>query len=89
MSDYGHTDHEMPLFDAVKRAPAADQKRLNGQCLIILDRLRQGPATNEKLWELSKARNLSGRISDLRAAGYSITCERLAGGVTRYTLKET
>lgn len=54
--DPGVTDEEKP--------------RLRGQCLAILERLRQGPATNRELAAISL--KYTGRISDLRRAGYAI-----------------
>ena len=47
-----------------------EQKRLNRQCREMLARLEVGPATNTELVQI--AMNHTGRISDLRAAGYLI-----------------
>jgi hypothetical protein len=83
------------LFDAYReplipvRDPNAgddDKPRLSGQNLRILERLRHGPVTNDELSRF--ARKYTSRISDLRAAGYTITCERAEGGLTWYRLEE-
>jgi hypothetical protein len=69
------------------RDPNADPRdvpRLTGQNAAILARLQRGPATSGELAALSL--KYSGRVSDLRAAGYTIPAERLAGGEWRYTL---
>ena len=67
------------------RAPVADRPRLSRQCALILERLRQGPATNAELAGTSL--KYTSRVSDLRRAGYAIDCERLKDGLTRYTLR--
>lgn len=52
----------------------------------ILARLREGPATNAELAELSL--KYTSRISDLRARSYVIECKRHGrGGITTYQLK--
>lgn len=48
----------------------AEAPRLSNQCRLILERLKLGNATNRELAELSL--KYTGRISDLRAAGYDI-----------------
>jgi hypothetical protein len=65
-----------------------DKPRLTGQNAAILERLKHGPATNDELSRI--ARKYTSRISDLRAAGYRITCEREPGGdgLTWYRLEE-
>jgi len=67
------------------RVPPEDQPRLSRQCALILERLRQGPATNAELAGTSL--KYTSRVSDLRRAGYAIDCERLKDGLTRYTLR--
>lgn len=67
-------------------APPVMRPRLSHQCERILDRLRQGPATNRELAVL--ALKYTGRISDLKAAGYRIECfeqDKLTG-LTKYRL---
>ena len=44
--------------------------RLSKQCRLILERLRDGNATNRELSDI--ALKYTSRISDLRAAGYTI-----------------
>ena len=84
MSDYyAAGEPDLPLF--ATRAPVGDRPRLNRQCLKILARLREGPATNRELAEI--ALNYRARTSDLRNAGYTIDCERKPGGKSIYTLK--
>ena len=79
------------LFDVVHQlhprdpsVAAADRPRLSGQNAAILARLRTGPETNLTLAKISL--KYTSRISDLRAAGHNITCQRLGGGVTLYRL---
>lgn len=43
------------------------------QCLLILNRLRQGPATTLELIESLKICSVTKRISELRRAGHCIT----------------
>lgn len=83
------------LFDAYREplvpvsdpnAVGKDRPRLAGQNLAILERLRQGPATNAELAELSL--KYTSRCSDLRKAGYTIVCERRSGGVCVYRLED-
>lgn len=64
-----------------------DRKRLTGQNEVILLMLRSRPHTNDELAEV--ARKYTSRISDLRAAGYTIACKQLKGGLTLYTLQES
>jgi len=61
-----------------------DKPRLAGQNAAILARLREGPATNLELSDFSL--KYTSRISDLRAAGHTIRCDRLQGGLTTYVL---
>jgi len=75
-----------PLDAAASHAPAPDRKRLRGQCLAVLERLRQGSATSKELATISL--KYTSRISDLRIAGYDITAERGEGGVFVYRLVE-
>ena len=62
---------DLPLFRPTDPRLHPDEKpRLSAQCQKILDRLRQGSATNKELAFISL--KYTGRISDLRAAGYVI-----------------
>lgn len=65
----------------------SDLPRLTGQNAAILDRLRQGPATNVELAAISL--KYTSRLSDLRAAGYAVSCHRGEGGVNTYRLTST
>jgi hypothetical protein len=56
-----------------EKAINANVKR-KSQCELILDALREGPKTNTQLSEISL--KYTGRISDLRANGYEITCDQ-------------
>jgi hypothetical protein len=82
------------LFDAVPvlipTDPNVDQRdvpRLSRQCRVILAMLREGPQTNDALSRV--ARKYTGRVSDLRAAGYRIKCTRVGGGVHLYELEKS
>ena len=71
---------------AVNRTVAAeDRPRLSRQCEAILALLRQQSRTNRELADV--ALKYTSRLSDLRAAGYVIDCERIGEGLTRYTLR--
>jgi hypothetical protein len=54
------------------RAPCADRPRLSRQNAVILARLQQGPVSNDELSRI--ARKYTGRLSELRQAGYTICC---------------
>jgi hypothetical protein len=65
--------------------PPADKARTSAQRQAILDRLRQGTATNIELYAI--ALNASARISELRKLGYGITARRVGqNGVFEYRL---
>lgn len=66
------------------RVPEEDRPRLTKQCAAILERLQRGPILNRDLANFCL--NPRARISDLRKAGHNIVCERLGGGLSRYTL---
>lgn len=61
-----------------------DKPRLSRQTALIIETLRRGPATNDQLSRMS--RKYTSRISDARAAGFVIDCERMGGGLTKYHL---
>jgi hypothetical protein len=63
---------------------AADAPRLNRQCLAILARLRQGPATNAELSAI--ALRFGGRLFELRKAGAEIETAKGTGGLVTYRL---
>lgn len=70
---------------AAQDASVKDARRLNAQCTTILNRLKQGRASNVELARISL--KYTSRISDLRAEGFTIECERGEGGVNWYTLE--
>ena len=74
--------------DSHVTAPS-EMRRLASQCTAILARLQQGPATARELAALSL--KYTGRISDLRAAGYDIPppVEDRASGLSVYTLRQS
>ena len=61
-----------------------DVPRLSQQCEAILAALRERPRTNAELAAISL--KYTSRVSDLRAAGYRIDCERQEGGTFVYRL---
>lgn len=81
-----------PGAAAVRMTPAVqapvERRRLSRQCDAILDRLRDGPATNVEL--AGFALKYTSRISDLRRAGFAIDCERrdAVTGLTWYRLRD-
>ena len=64
----------------------AERKRLSAQCQQILERLQRGPVSNHALANISL--KYTGRISDLRKAGYTIECydQDRASGSSWYRL---
>lgn len=66
-------------------APRQDRKRLRGQNLVVLERLRKGSATTRDLILMGIAKYTS-RISDLRAAGYDVKATRIENGIWKYEL---
>lgn len=68
------------------RVGATEAKRLSQQCAKILARLQLGPATNVELAQISI--KYGARISDIRAAGFSVVCyeRNHETGVCRYKL---
>jgi hypothetical protein len=78
-------DFDRPIPPRDPHIDPRDVPRVSRQCRLILERLRQGPATNAEL--VGIAMNLTGRISDLRGAGYVIVGKRIEGGLWEYRLK--
>ena len=80
-------DDQPTLVPCDPHVASQDERRLTGQNHMILLRLRQGPASNVELADLSL--KYTSRISDLRAAGYRITCLRGAiNGLNTYLLEQ-
>lgn len=70
---------------SAKIITVVDGQRLGRQCARILELLRLRPQLNDSLSQV--ARKYTSRISDLRALGYSIKCERVGNdGLTKYYL---
>ena len=63
-------DSSIPVIAVNKTVDPAETPRLSKQCATMLERLRQGPATNHELARIGL--KYTSRISDLRAAGYDI-----------------
>jgi hypothetical protein len=100
MPRYKDTPGQMLIFEPTPMIPVRlsewhgfvtedERERLSQQCWKILWRLRQGPATNVELARI--ALKYTGRISDLRAAGFNITVKsrNRKSGITTYQLKES
>jgi hypothetical protein len=66
--------------------PAQDKARTSAQRQAILNRLRQGTATNMELVTISH--RFGARLKELRDAGYPIATISLGGGLFRYELRE-
>lgn len=62
----------------------AEMQHLTTQNAKILARLQRGPASNVELAKLSL--KYTSRLSDLRKAGLTVTCKRIPGGLSIYTL---
>ena len=73
-----------PVVPCDPNADAADVPRLSKQCLAILERLKRGRATNADLVII--ALKYTGRISDLRKAGYDIRVVDKDAGTFTYAL---
>lgn len=85
-------DESMPALPPLRvnaSVHLAEAPRLSNQCRLILERLRAGNATNRELSQISL--KYTGRVSDLRAAGYVIeVIERShETGLNVYALKES
>jgi hypothetical protein len=84
-------DRPIPVYDPEPSFLRPEDKtvapRLNRQCRAILARLQQGPATNRELCTI--ALKYTGRISELRQAGYDVPCvsEDKKTGLSVYELK--
>lgn len=80
-----------PLFEMSDPSirDSADEPRLSRQCQEILNRLKQGPATNDELSRIS--RKYTSRISDLRANGIPVVLKSWdhKTGVTIYAMEES
>jgi hypothetical protein len=76
------------LHPTDRHVAAQDVPRLSGQNKAILALLRSRAQTNVELAVVSL--KYTSRVSDLRAAGYKISCERLCGvaGVWLYRLEK-
>ena len=81
---FQRTPDMLPPYDASVERDAAP--RLSRQNAAILQRLRQGPASNTQLAAI--ALKYTSRISDLRAAGYDVRLieQDRATGLTWYEL---
>lgn len=84
---YGGCSASRPAIKpADPQVTGVERERTEDQCHRIIERLKQGPATNDELSAI--ARKYTSRISDLRKAGYVIECfdRNHATGLTRYRL---
>lgn len=66
----------IPITDP--HVAAVDRPRLSHQCLLVLERLRRGVATNRELAGICL--RTGARLYDLRKAGYSITTSQMKDG---------
>jgi hypothetical protein len=66
--------------------PDEARPRVSRQCREILERLREGPATNKEL--AAKSLKYTSRLSEIREAGYTVRCVAvdIKNGVYRYEL---
>lgn len=76
-------------FEAGRSTDRLERERLSRHAQAIVDRLRRGTATNDELMMVSRSRNLSARISEVRKAGFQVDCIKLerATGLAWYELK--
>jgi hypothetical protein len=64
--------------------PGHEAPRLSAQHHAILDRLREGPATNLELGMICQ--RFGARLNELKRAGYPWRKECVKAGIYRYTL---
>ena len=84
---------QLSLFDAPPRPIAVvdphvdhrDIPQLTRQSRVILERLRQGPATNAELTAVGL--RYSARIHELRRAGHEIESEQLGWSLWLFSLR--
>lgn len=76
-----------PIEPVDPHLEAEELPRLTRQCLKILERLQQGPATNTEL--IAIAQRFGARLHDLKKAGYKIATERsdVEAGIFVYRLE--
>ena len=75
-----------PVPDTAKpNALQCERARTGSHRDRVLARLKDGPATNVELVQIGGMRALA-RVHELRASGYSITVERVSGGLFRVVL---
>ena len=70
MSDTLLFGEDFPTISLNSSVAPEEAPRLSKQCREILERLKQGPATNRELSLM--ALKYTSRLSDLRASGYRI-----------------
>lgn len=85
---FDETIPALPPLSVNTSVHLAEAPRLSKQCAAILERLKRGAATNRELAEI--ALKYTGRLSDLRAAGYKIIVVQRdhASGLNTYRLVE-
>lgn len=63
--------------------------RQTGQPMRVLRWLRANPgSTSLEITEALRCVNVTGRVSDLRAAGYIVVCRKGSDGLDRYYVEE-
>lgn len=85
---FDETTPALPPIPVNVSVHLAEAPRLSRQCRLILERLRSGAATNTELAQI--ALKYTSRLSDLRAAGYTVTIVQrdYASGSVVYRLCE-
>ena len=87
----------LPLFDAQVNASVLDEDvlRLSGQNLKLYTALLSGAKTNRELMDITRAMNLTARISDVRIElqdhGWDVVkmdSKDLPAGLNRYCIKD-
>jgi hypothetical protein len=78
--------HRLPIEPRDPSVEPVARPRLGRQSLAVLERLREGPATNVELASISH--RFGGRLYDLRRAGCVIATQQdHPSGIAIYTLK--
>jgi hypothetical protein len=81
----------IPVVD--RRVPTSELQRLSGMSLKILERLREGPATNAEFAAMFRpGAAWRTRVSDVRKFleknNETISCEIGSGGLSRYAIEQ-
>lgn len=76
-----------PIVTQDRKQSGEEKARQKSQSKKLISHLQEfGSITNVQAVNIYKVLRLSARIDQLRASGYTITCQRVRGGEYKYTL---